>query len=59
VGPTLIFSVTVVAGRLFASFEGTNLPVLASRTLVLVLAIFLKLKVKNLETHLVLLQSTI
>ena len=41
VGPTLIVSLTVVAGLLVASLSGTNLPERASLTLVDVLLIFL------------------
>jgi hypothetical protein len=44
VGPTLIVSVTVVDGLLSASFDGTNFPVRASRTLVDVFDIFINIK---------------
>jgi hypothetical protein len=40
-GPTFIFSVTVVAGRLLASLSGTNWPDFASLTLVDVLLIII------------------
>jgi len=50
-GPTLIFSVTVVAGLLVASPDGTNCPVRASLTLVEVLLILNGFKFNNVTSR--------